>query len=198
MLEAQKTARKYKKDYHETLVELEWAQSGIQPAFNQADQVRIQSLEEQLNNANQQLNQLRVEHVPSAAEGQPAVQLCQANEQLEALCAECNILCAEAKKSVAERDNPCKAPLQLRMQSLQNMASSAAKNSALREQCMKAKAEVDQLREENDILKQMSAEQSQWLKERALATQVQDEARATSAALEPCPFLHLVGWRVGW
>ncbi len=74
MLEAQGSATKYEKNYHETLVQLERAQAGNQSAPNQADQVRIQSLEELLNNSHQQLNQLCAGHAPSAAEGQLAVQ----------------------------------------------------------------------------------------------------------------------------
>ncbi len=128
---------------------LSWNQS----ALNQADQVRIQLLEQQLNNANQQLRELRVGHASSAAEGQLAVQQSQTNGKLEALCVECNNLCAAIQKAVANRDSTCKANLQLRMRSLQDKASSATENSALRERCMKAEAEVDRLRGENEILK---------------------------------------------
>ncbi len=126
MLEAQKTARNFEKQYHETLVELERARSGNQSAFNQADQVHIQSVEEQLNNATQQLNQLCVGHAPSAAEGQLAVQQSQANEQLEALRTECNLMHAATKKAVAECDASRRAHLQLQMDSLNNTASSAS------------------------------------------------------------------------
>ncbi len=84
-------------------------------------------------------------HPPSAAEGQLAVQQSQSNEQLEALGAECNILCTVAQNAVANCDKSRKAHLQLRMQSLQEKASSATEKSALREQCAKAEAEVDRL-----------------------------------------------------
>ncbi len=54
-------------------------------AANHVDRALIQSLEEQLNNVHQQLNQLHVGHAPSAAEGQMSVQQSETNEQLEAL-----------------------------------------------------------------------------------------------------------------
>ncbi len=60
------------------------------------------------------------------------------------------------------------------MQSLQGKASSTTENSALREWCMKAKAEVDRLRGENEILKQMIAEQA--------------DVTAISATLRPLSF----------
>ncbi len=85
VLEAQETARRHEKDYHETLVLLRWAQTANPTAADPADQVRIQSLETQLNNATQQLRQLRVERAPNAADGQMAVQQSETNEQLEAL-----------------------------------------------------------------------------------------------------------------
>ncbi len=87
-LEAQETARKHEKDYHETLVLLRWAQAVTPAAANAEAQVRIQSLEMQLNNATQQLRQLRAERAPNAADGQMAVQQSETNEQLEALRAE--------------------------------------------------------------------------------------------------------------
>ncbi len=55
VLEAQETARRHEKAYYETLVLLKWAQTAGPAATNQVDQVRIQSLETQLNDANQQL-----------------------------------------------------------------------------------------------------------------------------------------------
>ncbi len=45
VLEAQETARRHEKAYHETLVLLNRAQATNVAATNQADQVRIQSLE---------------------------------------------------------------------------------------------------------------------------------------------------------
>ncbi len=80
--EAQEVARRHEKAYHETLVLLKRAQTANPTAANQADQVCIQSLETQLNDANQQLRQL---HAPNAADGQMAVQQSQTNDQLEAL-----------------------------------------------------------------------------------------------------------------
>ncbi len=84
--EAQETARRHERAYHETLVLLKRAQTEDPAAANQAYRVHIQSLEEQLNNANQQLRQQRTEHALNAADGQMAVQQSQTNEQLEALC----------------------------------------------------------------------------------------------------------------
>ncbi len=178
MLEDQENARKYEKNCHEQ------AQVGNQSAPNWADQVRIQSLEEQLNDARQQQNQLHADHAPSAAEGQMAVQQSQTNEQLEALCAECDNLHAVIQKAVTYRDSARQANLKLQMQSLLDKASTATENSALREWCAKAEAEVDRLREENKILKQMSAEQ--------------ESATATSAALRLLSFPTLSGMESGW
>ncbi len=53
--EAQKTERKHEKAYHETLVLLKRAQTANLAAADPADRVHIQSLETQLNDANQQL-----------------------------------------------------------------------------------------------------------------------------------------------
>ncbi len=64
---------------------LKWAQTADLAAANQAGQICIHSLETQLNDANQQLRQLRAEHAPNAADGQMAVQQSQTNHQLEAL-----------------------------------------------------------------------------------------------------------------
>ncbi len=72
--EAEETARRHEKAYHETLVLLKRAQTKNPAAANQADRVHIQSLEAQLNDANQQLRQLRAERAPNAADGQMAVQ----------------------------------------------------------------------------------------------------------------------------
>ncbi len=85
VLEAQETARKHEKAYHETLVLLRQAQAANPTAANTEDQVRFQSLETQLNDATQQLRQLRAERAPNAADGRMAVQQSETNEQLEAL-----------------------------------------------------------------------------------------------------------------
>ncbi len=147
-LEVQKNARKYKKDSHETLVLLKRAQAGNLAAANQADRALIQSLEEQLNNARQQLKQLRAGHALCAAEGQMAVQQSQTNEQLEALHAECNKLREAVQKAIANRAHTHRANVQLRMQSLRDKANSTTENSALRVRCMKAEAEVAKLQGE--------------------------------------------------
>ncbi len=75
VLKAQETDRRHERDYHETLVLLRWAQAADPATANTEAQVRIQSLEAQLNNAAQQLNRLRAEHPPNAADGQMAVLL---------------------------------------------------------------------------------------------------------------------------
>ena len=97
VLEAQETARGHVKVYHETLVLLRRAQAANPAAVSQADQVRIQSLETQLNDATQKLRQLRVERALNAADGQMDVQQSEANEQLEALHAE-NAAAHEAQR----------------------------------------------------------------------------------------------------
>ena len=183
MLEAQKNTRQNEKNYHETLVLLKRAQAWNPPAANQADRVLIQSLEEQLNDAHQQLNQLRAGHAPSAAEGQMAVQQSQTNEQLEALCADCNKLNEVVQKAITDRNNIRRANVQLRMQSLQYKANSTTENSALRVCRMKAKIEVSTLQGENEILKQMSAEQ--------------ESTTANSATLGPLSFPALSGMESG-
>ncbi len=132
MLEARETTKKYEKHYRDTLIELEQARAGDPAASNRADRVLIQSLEEQINNATQQLNQLCAGHAPSAAEGQLAAQQSQTNEQLEALHMECNTLRAAATKAVAEHDASRGAYLKLRMDSLTGTTTSATK-TALRE-----------------------------------------------------------------
>ncbi len=85
---AQENARRPEKAYHETLVLLRRAQTEDPAAANQADRAFIQSLEAQLHDANQQLQQLRAEHAPNASDGQMAAQQSWTNEHLEALCAE--------------------------------------------------------------------------------------------------------------
>ncbi len=66
MCEAQENAREKEKAYHETLVLLKRAQPGTPNATNQVEWALIQSLEQQLNDANQQLRQLREERAPDA------------------------------------------------------------------------------------------------------------------------------------
>ncbi len=67
--ETQENARKNEKAYHETLVLLKRARLENPVAVGQVDRALIQSLEEQLNNANQQLRQLLEERAPNAADG---------------------------------------------------------------------------------------------------------------------------------
>ncbi len=106
VLRAQETAREHEKEYHETLVRLKQAQSADPATASAEAQVHIQSLETQLNNAVQQLNQLRAERAPNAADGQMAVQQSEINEQLEALRTD-NVAMQQALEEVTvERDNP--------------------------------------------------------------------------------------------
>ena len=152
VLEAQEAARRHEKAYHETLVLLKRAQTTNPAASNQADQVRIQSLETQLNDATQQLRQLRAERAPNAADGQMAVQQSETNEQLEAL----RTANEEAHKALtemaAERDSTRKACVQLQMQTLTDKAKQDAESTALEVWCLQAEAEVLELKEKIGIL----------------------------------------------
>ncbi len=125
-----------------------------------------------------------------------SAQQSQTNEQLEALCTECNTLHAVTVKAVAEHDASRRAHLKLRMESLTNTAVTATE-TALRERCTMVEAEVDRLQKENDILKKMNVKQSQWLDDQELAAQVKAEATATSAALGPLSFPTLSGMESG-
>ncbi len=126
---------------------LKWAQTADPAAANQSDQVCIQSLETQLNDATQQLRQLRAEHAPNAADGQMAVQQSETNEQLEAL----HTANEEAHKAIAEmaakRDSARKAYVQLQMQMLKDKAKMDAGSNALGVRCLQAEAEVMELKE---------------------------------------------------
>ncbi len=102
--EARETARGHEKAYRETLVLLKRAQAADPAAVNPADQVHIQSLETQLNDANQQLRQLRAEQAPNAVDGQIAVQQSQTNKQLEALHTDNEEAHNALAQVVAERD----------------------------------------------------------------------------------------------
>ena len=144
VLRAQEAARKYERDYHETLVLLKRAQGADAATANAEAQVRIQSLETQLNNAVQQLNQLRVERAPNATDGQMAVQESEINEQLEALRAD-NV--AALEEAIADRDNLRKANVQLRAETLTEEAKWDTASSALEVRCLQAEAEVVELKE---------------------------------------------------
>ncbi len=120
--EAQEQARRHEKAYHETLVLLKWAQTANPAAANQADRIRIQSLEMQLNDANQQLRQLRAERAPNAADGQMAVQQFQMNYQLEALHTANEDAHKALARVAAERNSARKAYVQLQMQMLKERA----------------------------------------------------------------------------
>ncbi len=102
---AQETARKHEKDYHETLVLLRRAQAANPTTANAEAQVRIQSLETQLNDATQQLNQLRAGRAPNADDGQMAVQQFEVNEQLEALHADKVVAHKALEEITADRDS---------------------------------------------------------------------------------------------
>ncbi len=145
MREVQENTRKNEKAYHETLVLLKWARAENPAAVSQVDRALIQSLEEQLNNANQQRRELCEERALNAADGQMAVQQSQTNEQLEALCAEGNKLRKAIQKVAAEREGARQVNLKLRMQSLGDKAKSATEFGVLRARCMKAEAGVTKL-----------------------------------------------------
>ena len=128
---AQETARKHEKDYHETLVLLRRAQAANPTTANTEAQVRIQSLETQLNDATQQLHQLRAGRAPNADDGQMSVQQFEVNEQLEALRAD-NVAAHKALEEItADRDSTQKAFVQLKMDALMEKAKQDAASSAL-------------------------------------------------------------------
>ncbi len=122
VLEAQETARRHEKDYHETLVLLRRAQAANPATANAEDQVRIQWLETQLNDATQQLRQLRVERAPNAANGQMAVQQSETNVQLEALRTANKAAHEAIAELAAERDSAQKSCVQLRLETLTEKA----------------------------------------------------------------------------
>ncbi len=152
VLETQETTRRHEKAYHETLVLLNRAQTVDPAASNQSDQVRIQSLETQLNDATQQLRQLRRERAPNAADGQMAVQQSETNEQLEALRTANKAAHEAIAELAAERDSAQKACVQLRMQTLMDKAKQDAASNALEVRCLQAEAEVVELKEKIGIL----------------------------------------------
>ncbi len=152
VLEAQEAAGRHEKAYHETLVRLRRAQAADPAAACQSDQVHIQSLKAQLNDATQQLRQLRAERAPNAADGQMAVQQSETTEQLEAL----RTANEEAHKALAEvaaeRHSGWKAYVQLQMQTLKEKAKMDAESNTLGVQCLQAEAEVTELKEKFGIL----------------------------------------------
>ncbi len=150
--EAQEAARKHERDYHETLVFLRRAQNVNPAAADPADRARIQSLETQLNDANQQLRQLREERAPNAVDGQIAVRQDQANERLEALQADNKEAHRALAQVAAERDRARKNYVDLQMQTLQDKARRDAESNALEVQCLQAEAEVLELKEKVDTL----------------------------------------------
>ncbi len=152
VLEAQETARTHERDYHETLVLLRRAQAADPATANAEAQVRIQSLETQLNDATQQLRQLRAGLAPNAADMQMAVQQSEAIEQLEALRAE-NVAAHKAIQEItADRDSTRKAYVQLRMDALTEKAKQDTASSALEVSCLQAEAEVVELKEKISTL----------------------------------------------
>ena len=109
VLRAQETAREHEREYHETLVLLRRAQAADPATANAEDQIRIQSLEAQLNDAIQQLDRLRAERPPNVVEGQMAVHQSEADEQLEALHAENAAMHRALEEVIADRDSIQKA-----------------------------------------------------------------------------------------
>ncbi len=102
---SQETVREHEREYHETLVLLKRAQAVNPATANAEDQIRIQSLETQLNNAIQQLDRLRAERAPGAVDGQMAVHQSETNDQLEALRAENAATHRALEEITADRDN---------------------------------------------------------------------------------------------
>ncbi len=147
VLRAQETAREHERDYHETLVLLRQARASDPTTASAEAQVRIQSLEVQLNDATQQLDRLREERAPNAVNGQPAVQQSEAGEQLEALRAENAATHKALEEMTADCDCIRKAHVQLRMEALTENAKQDAASSALEVRCLQAEAEVVELRE---------------------------------------------------
>ena len=136
------------------LLTKEQAKSKDPAAANQADQAYIRSLEAQLNNANQQLQQLHAERAPNTADGQMAAQQSRTNEQLEALRAENVELHKAVERLAGERDRARQASLQLQLQSLSDKAALNADANALKARCLQAEAEVEELKGKIDILEQ--------------------------------------------
>ena len=153
VLRAQETVRKHEREYHETLVLLRRAQAADPANANAEDQVRIQSLEAQLNDAILQLDQMRAERPPSAVEGQMAVHQSEVDEQLEALRVE-NAATHRviAEEVIADRDSIRKAHVQLQTNVLTAKAKQDAASSALEVRCLHAEAEVVELKEKITIL----------------------------------------------
>ncbi len=146
-LMAHETAREHERDYHETLVLLRHARAADPTTASAEAQVRIQSLEAQLNDATQQLNRLRTERAPNAADGQMADKQAKVNEQLEALRAD-NVVVHQALEEVtADRDSLRKAHVQLRTDALTEKAKQDVASSTLEVRCLQAEAEVVELRE---------------------------------------------------
>ncbi len=150
--EAQETARRHEKAYHETLVLFKQAQTANPAAANLADRVRIRSLETQLNDANQQLRQLREGRAPNAVDWQIAVQQSQTNEQLEALHADIEEAHKALAQVVAELDRSRKDYVHLQMQRLKDRAKQDTESNALEVRCLQAETEVMELKEKIDIL----------------------------------------------
>ncbi len=153
---AQRNAGKHERAYHETLVLLRRAQQGASTATDQADWTLIQSLEKQLNDANQQLRQLCAERALNTADGQMAVQQSQTNEQLKALLPEN----AEVHKAIAqlaaERDSARKAQGQLQFQTLNARAILDADSNTPKVRCLQAEAEVIELKGKIVMMNQRS------------------------------------------
>ncbi len=155
-LRAQETAREYEREYHETLVLLKRAQTVDPATANAEDQARIQSLEAQINDALQQLDRLRAERDPGAIDGQITGHPSGTDEQLEALRAENAATHGALEEVTAERDNLRKSHVQLRTEMLTEKAKHDTASSALEVRCLKAEAEVVELREKIATLERRS------------------------------------------
>ncbi len=87
-IDATRATQLQEKLHCDALLTLQQVPTEDPAAATQADRALIQSLDQQLQYANQQLQHLCAERAPNAADGQMAVQQSQTNEQLEALRAE--------------------------------------------------------------------------------------------------------------
>ncbi len=136
------------------------AQNVTPAVADPADQVRIQSLEKQLKDADQQLRRLREERALNAADGQMAInqdQRTKVNERLEALRVENEELHKNFAQMVIERDRARKDHVNLRMQTLQERAQWDTASNALEVRCLRAEAEMVDLREKVATLERRGA-----------------------------------------
>ncbi len=186
-VEPQKKAQEQERQHREVHAELQRVRAGDQRAPGWAARAYVESLEHQLNDAQQQLDKLRAGYHPSAVEGQLATQETQINEQLEALEQECKILCEAAAQAVAEGDFAYRDANTFRMLNRRLQAAvpdsqpAGASDSELQARCTRAEIKVAAL--------QIEAQNR--------ADQKKEEATDTSAAMMPLHFPALSGVKSG-